>query len=184
MCWIFQLTQTNFDQLRDLKSLTEQMMSLLSHEKQLITSLKKFAARIDDWLKADEKLPAVEAVSNDKTVAGDDDKKRRNSDSDDDDVFKPPQRKRTLFKNVSGVFDVESDDASSQPDFFSSTQKDDADFTVETTSSSSGSGKLREKEFLSPLPPPTRKAVCSPASSVTARPCVSRASPTCTSCRC
>ena len=132
-------------------------MSLLSHEKQLITSLKKFAARIDDWLKADEKLPAVEAVSNDKTVAGDDDKKRRNSDSDDDDVFKPPQRKRTLFKNVSGVFDVESDDASSQPDFFSSTQKDDADFTVETTSSSSGSGKLREKEFLSPLPPPTRK---------------------------
>ena len=51
-------------------------MSLLSHEKQLITSLKKFAARIDDWLKADEKLPSVEAVSNDKTVAGDDDKKR------------------------------------------------------------------------------------------------------------
>ena len=49
----FQLTPTNFEGLRDLQALIEQIKLALLVDKVITANLNKLMARIEDWLKAD-----------------------------------------------------------------------------------------------------------------------------------
>jgi hypothetical protein len=110
--------------LRDLKNLTEQMMTVLANDKPLMTSFKRFAARIDDWLKADLNV----AEERERVEAGE----KQADSGDDEEVLKTARRKRTLFSNVGGVLDADFAERGSQNEFLTSTQNDDVDFNIET----------------------------------------------------
>ena len=56
MLWPFQLTQTDFVKLRELKRLQEQMAAVVK-EKLAIRSLDKFGGILTEWLKKDQNNP-------------------------------------------------------------------------------------------------------------------------------